>query len=163
MYLATPSLAAFASNILFKFLFNLDLFQLRRDTAYGLYVYAVASNRFPPSHLLPPSFPFIRIVYGSDLPRLRRHYHCPGGNGWWHRTDSITLASLALAIADLVRFKDTLWCEFFRNHSSFPSLYVIRARIVVNSSSCVFFITEQWYRCQYITLRWILYIYFIQG
>jgi hypothetical protein len=36
MQAGTPSLAASASNIFFKFMFNLDLFQLRRDTTYGL-------------------------------------------------------------------------------------------------------------------------------
>jgi hypothetical protein len=115
---------------------------LRRDTTYGLYVYAVTSNRIPPSHLLPSSFPFIRIVCGSDRPRLRRHYHCPGGNGGWHGTDSNTYESLAVAIADLISFRYLLMRVLFETTLLSPSLYVTPARIVVHSS-CLFFLSLQ--------------------
>ena len=109
------------ANTLLKYAFNLDLFQLRRVTTYSLYVYAVASNRIPPSKLLPTSFPFIRIVYGSDRARrLRRHYDCPGDEGGWHGTNSVTYVSQAKAIVDFVRYKELFLCEFCSKPLFFP-------------------------------------------
>ena len=82
-------------------------------------VYAVASKRIPPHHLLPPTFPNIRIMYSSDQTRLRRHYHCPGV-GKWRGTNSVTYNSPATAIAELVKYKDLFWCEFCLKPLFFP-------------------------------------------
>ena len=65
---ATPSLAASAANIRFHFTFNLENFELRADTTYDLDLYAVRSDRVSRRRLLPPDYPFIRIMYESYRP-----------------------------------------------------------------------------------------------
>ena len=100
-----PNLAASAAHILFRYTFNLNWLQLRRNTKYNLYVYDVASNRIPPQHLLPPSFSKIRIMYSFDQPRRKHHYQCPGfGN--WHGANTVMFKTPAEAIAQLVKYKD---------------------------------------------------------
>ena len=66
-----------------KFTFNMEMFELVKDTTYDLYSFAVRSNR-----VSTPEYPLIRIMFGSERPDSRRHRHCPGGTvrGRGHET-----------------------------------------------------------------------------
>ena len=112
------SLAASAANILFRFTFNMELFELSADTTYDFYLYAVRSDRVSGRRLLPPEYPFIRIMYGSDRPDRRPHRHCPGGCGSW--LGACTNTSPIKAISTLVDFKEQLWCYFCLKPLFFP-------------------------------------------
>ena len=117
---ATTSLAASAANTLFRFTFNLELFELLTDTTYDLYLFAVRSNRVSRRRLLPPEYPFIRIVYGLDRPDRRRHHHCPGGDGSWQGACTNTFSSRIKAIMTLAAFRVQLWCDFCLKLLFFP-------------------------------------------
>jgi hypothetical protein len=99
LHAATPSLEASAANILFRITLNLELFELSADTTYDLYLYAVTSDRVSRRRLLPPEYPFIRNMYGSDKPDHKCHRQCPGVavRVWGHApTLSAPLSTLSL-------------------------------------------------------------------
>ena len=116
-----PSLAASDANTLFRFTFNLKLFELLKDTTYDLYLFAVRSNRVCTRRFLPPEYPLIRITFGSDRPVRRRHLHCPGGDGSWQGTCTSIFSYPINAITTLVDFKEQLWCDFGLKPVFFPS------------------------------------------
>ena len=100
MSTTSPSLAAIAANIIFRYKFNLNLFPLRQSLRI-----CRPLHRIPPYHLRPLSFPKICIMYSSDQPRLRLHYHCHGA-GKWHGANTVMFNTPPEAIAVLVKYKD---------------------------------------------------------
>jgi hypothetical protein len=115
-----PSLLASAANVLTKFVFNLQRFELAADTPHVLYVYATTSGRVGALNLLPPEYPNIRVWFRSDSSTHRRlHHGCPG-TGPWNAVHEFEFKSLAEAISALIREKDIYWCSFCSKPLFFP-------------------------------------------
>ena len=101
-----------------RYTLNLNLFELRHDTKYNLYVYSVASNCILPRYL-PHSFPKIRIMYSSDQPRLRRHYYCRW-TGKCNGANTVMFDTPTESIAELVKYNGLFCCEFCLKPLFFP-------------------------------------------
>ena len=120
---ATPSLAGSAVNILFRFTFNLELFELSADTTYDLYLYDVRSDMVIRRRLFPPEYPFILILYGSDRTDRRLHRHCPGGGCSWLGACTNTCSSIK-AIATLVELRNCCGVIPVSNRYSFLPIVI---------------------------------------
>jgi hypothetical protein len=114
------TLLASAANVVFKFVFNLERFQLTADTAHDLYAYGASSNRNCALNLLPPEDPKIRVWFRFDTSSHHSlHYGCPG-RGSWNALHETVFESMADAITCLVWEKDTYWCSFCCKPFFFP-------------------------------------------
>jgi hypothetical protein len=109
-----PSLLAEATNVLTKFVFNLQRFKLAADTPHALYVYATNSGRVGALNLLPPEYPNIRVWFRSDSSTHRRLNHGCLGTGPWNAVHELEFKSLAEAISVLIREKDIYSCSLFQ-------------------------------------------------
>ena len=68
-----------------------------------------------------PEYPRFRIVYSSDWPYRRRHYHCPG-SGLWRRACKYIFSSPVEVIENLVEFYKLLLYNFCFNPLFFPPI-----------------------------------------
>jgi hypothetical protein len=109
-----PTFLASAANVVFKFVFNLERFELTADTELDLYAYAANSNRMGALNLRPPEYPKMRVWFRFHTSSYHRmHYGCPG-RGRWNAIQETVFESMAEAISCLVREKETFWCSFCR-------------------------------------------------
>jgi hypothetical protein len=104
------SLLASATHVVYHHVFNLTRFELSPCTTYDTYVYAVNSNRVDSLNLLPPEFPFIRVFFSYKRPNRRFHFSCPGMCPWNAYHESM-FENVAMAVHELVTYRDVYWCE----------------------------------------------------
>ena len=117
-----PSLLASASHVVLNHVFSLEQSELTPDTTYDQYVYAFESKRVDFQKLLPPNFPFVRVVFRFDSQNQeeRLHFHCPG-RGSWHVECSNMFESSADAFKGFVKERNFFWCSFCDKPLLFPS------------------------------------------
>jgi hypothetical protein len=107
-----PSLHDSASHILFRCVLDIERFELTSYITYGQYTYAVQSGRVDNFRLLPPEFPFIRILYKfhGDMLDDRYHDHC-ANNTEFDATIRTSFVDIETAVQSLVRYKRHYRCK----------------------------------------------------
>ena len=105
-----PSLRDSASHILFKWVLDLERFELTCYTTYSQYDFAIVSGRVDELHLLPPNFPRIVIRFRFRTFENRFHHHCQGELEWNTRMEGKFL-DMKSAIDSLDSKERQFWCE----------------------------------------------------
>jgi hypothetical protein len=107
-----PSLLNSASYILFRFVLDLERFELNCYTTYPQYQYAVQSGCVDDMRPLPPEFPFMRIrcTFSRHAPNDRYHYHCPGRADIGAKLRA-NFETVAAAIQCLLIDERLCWCK----------------------------------------------------
>jgi hypothetical protein len=115
---STPSLAASRKLHVPIHLQPGNVWIASRDYIWSLLVRRQA-NRFSTRRLIPPEYPSICIMYGSDKPDHRRHRHSRWDVSLQGALTN-TFSSNIKAIKTLVEFKEPLWCDFCLKPLFFP-------------------------------------------
>ena len=79
-----PSLRGLASQAVFRFMFNIEQFELSHETTYDQFVYAVHSRQVPLQNLIPNSYPKLNCRFTKELDDNsdhRLHLHCANETG----------------------------------------------------------------------------------
>jgi len=108
-----PSLRDSASHILFRYVLDLERFELTQDTTYSQYRFAVMSGRVDELHLLPPRFPHIQIKFRhhwDSYEEERFHYHCRGELEYYAHLEK-NFPNMQTAIDTLVSNECEYWCK----------------------------------------------------
>jgi len=118
---ANPSLPDSAANILFRFTFNLELFELSADTTYDLYLYAVGSDRV--------SRRTTRVSIHPYHVWFRKAWSLTSSSlfGWWRFVAGActnTFCSPIKAIATLVDLRNCCGVISVSNRYSFPKIVI---------------------------------------
>jgi hypothetical protein len=105
-----PSLLCSASITFRRLIFELEQFELTRETTYDQYVWAVRSCLVPVHQLLPPDFPEICLLFRCNVFAYKLHHHCPG-RASWKILMQYTFGSESEAIRSLTCLEHTYWCR----------------------------------------------------
>jgi len=114
-----PSLRVSALHILFKCVIDLERFELTCHITYRQYKYAVQPGRVDDLRLLPPEFPFIRVVFRYHTLEHKFHHHCPG-KGEWNTRMETSFVDIKTAVTCLANDERHYWCKHCERGLFFP-------------------------------------------
>ena len=108
-----------SSHILFQYILDLERFELTCYTTYSQYQYAVQSGRVDDLRLLPPEFPFIRVMFRFHTFENKFHRHCPG-RGEWNTIMTASFVNVATAVTCLANDERLYRCKHCKRGLFFP-------------------------------------------
>ena len=117
-----PSLRDMCSSIVFGRAGR--SFRLTPHTTFQDYAYGVERGFALVSHILPPKFPVVRLLFRSSSVCFDRKFHRDSpGEGSWHAQASREFRSEEDAILSLkdIAQKNTFWCSFCDKGLFFPN------------------------------------------
>ena len=119
-----PFLLASATRIIFKYVFQIERFQLTAYTTYDQYVYAVKSKRVSTRKLLPPEYPVFRVKFYFDHPYRKLHCRCTSEGSWYGKYRTV-FKSDTKAVKALVEHRKQFWCDFCSKPLSFLPFSIV--------------------------------------